>query len=257
MIRSVSTDRITFVGHATVLIEIAGARLLTDPVLRDRVLHIRRHAASPDPETWRDIDAVLISHAHADHYDPPSVRRVGSGAQVIAPAGTRLALGLHAITGATMASVGDVIEVGGARVEAVKAAHDGRRWPVGRRVDALGYLIEGNGRRVYFAGDTAPFKGLGDIATDIDIALLPISGWGPHVRKRAHLDPETAAEAAAALNPRVVVPIHWGTLLQVGLADRREELFEGRLRAFTEAMKRLAPGVELRALMPGESTGLG
>lgn len=249
--------RITFVGHATVLIEIAGVRLLTDPLLRDRVLHIRRHVPSPDPRTWRDIDAVLISHAHADHYDPPSVRRVGRGVRVIAPAGDRLALLLHGITGATMVEVGDVTEVGDAHIEAVKAAHDGRRWPMGRRIDALGYVIAGNGQRVYFAGDTAPFKGIGEIAADIDVALLPISGWGPHIRTRAHLDPETAAETAAALKPKVVVPIHWGTLLQIGLADRREELFDGRLQAFTEAMERLAPEVEVRALAPGESTTIG
>jgi L-ascorbate metabolism protein UlaG (beta-lactamase superfamily) len=249
-------DRITFVGHATLLIEIAGVRLLTDPVLRDRVLHIRRHAPSPDPDTWRDVDAVLISHGHADHYDPPSVRRVGRDVRVIAPAGTKVALGLHAITGATMVEVGDITQVGDARIEAVEAAHDGRRWPVGRRVDALGYVIAGNGHRVYFAGDTAPFEGIGEIAADIDFALLPISGWGPHVRTRAHLDPETAAETAAALKPRVVIPIHWGTLLQVGLENRRKELFDGRLQSFTEAMQRLAPEIEVRALQPGESTAI-
>ena len=54
------SDRLTFVGHSTVLFEVGGARLLTDPVLRDRLLHIRRHAPSPDPEVWRGVDAGLI-----------------------------------------------------------------------------------------------------------------------------------------------------------------------------------------------------
>jgi L-ascorbate metabolism protein UlaG (beta-lactamase superfamily) len=176
---------------------------------------------------------------------------------VIAPTGIRRALALHGITGATGVAAGDEVEVGGVRVRTVPALHDGRRWPVGPRADAVGYVIEGDGRRMYFAGDTAMFDGLGDVARDVDVAFLPISGWGKHVRAKRHLDPETAAEAAAALKPRMVVPIHWGTLLQAGLADRREELFEGRLRAFTTAMARVAPDVVVCVLRPGESTDLG
>ena len=156
----------------------------------------------------------------------------------------------------TELATGDALEIEGARVTAVRAHHDGRRWPIGRRITSIGYLVEANGRSVYFAGDTAPFDEIGEIAPDVDVALLPISGWGPSLHERLHLGPHTAAKAAAALRARVVIPIHWGTLLQIGLAKRRDDLFERPLREFAENMAKIAPEAELRALRPGESTTL-
>jgi L-ascorbate metabolism protein UlaG (beta-lactamase superfamily) len=250
------SDRITFVGHSTVLVELAGVRLLTDPVLRDRVLHIRRHAPAPDAESTRDIDAVLISHTHADHFDPSSLREVAP-ARLIVPAGSGRTMSRRGFNERTELAVGDGVEVDGVTVTAVRAHHDGRRWPVGRRIASVGYRIEANGRSIYFAGDTAPFAEIGDAAPDVDVALLPISGWGPNLHERFHLGPRTAAEAAAALRARVVIPIHWGTLLQVGLARRQEDLFERPLREFAANMAKLAPQAELRALRPGESMVLG
>ena len=70
-------DRITYVGHATVLLELGGVRLITDPLLRGRFIHVPRHAGLPDPAVAEQIDAVLISHLHADHLDPPSLRMIG------------------------------------------------------------------------------------------------------------------------------------------------------------------------------------
>jgi L-ascorbate metabolism protein UlaG (beta-lactamase superfamily) len=84
--------------------------------------------------------------------------------------------------------------------------------------------------------------------------MLPIAGWGPHLSEVHHLGPVTAAEAAAALAPRIVVPIHWGTLLRVGLGKRRDELLSGPAATFAAELERLAPAVELRVLRPGEST---
>ena len=70
-------ERITWVGHATVSLEIGGARLLTDPVLRPRVAHLRRHGPRPDPHVLAGLDAVLVSHLHLDHLDVPSLRMLG------------------------------------------------------------------------------------------------------------------------------------------------------------------------------------
>ena len=80
-------ERLTWVGHATVLLEIGGARLLTDPLLRTRLGHLRRHGAPPAPEVTQDIDAVLVSHVHLDHLDVRSLRSVARTARVIAPGG--------------------------------------------------------------------------------------------------------------------------------------------------------------------------
>src|SRR5262249_62274960 len=106
---------------------------------------------------------------------------------------------------------------GGARCAGAGGAHAARRLP-GAPADGLGFVLEG----VYFAGDTDLFDGMADIgAVGLDVALLPIWGWGPRL-PRGHLDPERAAEATRLLAPRVVIPIHWGTYLRVGM--RRDDL---------------------------------
>jgi L-ascorbate metabolism protein UlaG (beta-lactamase superfamily) len=255
MIRSV-TDRITFVGHSTVLIEIGGARFLTDPILRDRVLHIRRDADSPAPGSSRDINAILLSHTHADHLDPPSIRRVGRDTPILIPTGARRILARRRFPNLTEMSPGETVEVEGVQVTAVPAVHDGRRLPFGNHFDGIGFIATAGGRRVYFAGDTAPFPALADAVGSVDVALLPIAGWGPRLHIRHHLGPDTAAQAAAAIRPRIVIPIHWGTLLRIGLGSRRDEIIDRPMREFAAHLARLAPEVELRALRPGESTDL-
>src|SRR5215218_5826057 len=88
-IRGVSAgfERVTWIGHATALLELGGARLLTDPVLRDRVVHLRRHAASPAAGVADGIDAVLLSHLHLDHADVASLRRLPRDVAVLVPRG--------------------------------------------------------------------------------------------------------------------------------------------------------------------------
>ena len=79
-------DSLRWIGHSTVLVELDGVRLLTDPLLRNRVAHLRR-AAKVDPAALRGIDTVLISHLHYDHLDMPSLQRLGREMPVVAPRG--------------------------------------------------------------------------------------------------------------------------------------------------------------------------
>jgi L-ascorbate metabolism protein UlaG (beta-lactamase superfamily) len=248
-----SAEHLTFVGHSTVLLEIGGARVITDPVLRDRVLHIRRHGGAVAPDVVERIDAVLISHLHPDHLDPPSIRKLGKDTRVIAPVGSARLLRRYGFKRVDEVAAGDWAEVGDARINAVQVEHDGRRYPVGARVPALGYEVQGTST-IFFAGDTAPFDMSG--LSGIDVALLPIAGWGPTLREAHHLDARLAAEAAAAIGPRVAVPIHWGTLLRMGLGDRAHEILVRPAEKFTARMAELAPDVEARVLQPGESMPL-
>jgi L-ascorbate metabolism protein UlaG (beta-lactamase superfamily) len=174
----------------------------------------------------------------------------------VVPTGARRIVARRGISDLTEMSPGDSVEIAGAEVTAVPALHDGRRLPTGKRFDGVGYVIAAGGRRVYFAGDTAPFPALADAVGTVDVALLPIAGWGPRLHVRHHLDPETAAQAAAAIRPRIVIPIHWGTLLRMGLGSRRDEILDRPLRQFAANLAGIAPEVELRALRPGESTDL-
>lgn len=150
---------------------------------------------------------------------------------------------------------GEAIEVGGIEVGATVAIHDGRRHKIGPRVDAVGYLLRGAKRSVYFAGDTDLFASMDELADDLDAALLPIGGWGPRIGP-GHLDPGRAAEAASMLRPRLAIPIHWGTLLRFDLGRRAEELLHAPPRRFVAQLAERAPGVEAAVLEPGESVAL-
>ncbi len=251
-----SADRITYVGHATVLIELGGVRVLTDPVLRSHVLgFIRRQAPDPAPHLAVGIDAVLISHLHHDHLDFPSLRRLGRDVQVFVPAGAKRAFRLRRFERVTELRPGERAAVGELEVTATPAVHNARRYKFGPRVEAAGYVIAGHGRRVYFAGDTDVFPGMASLSGDLDVALLPIAGWGPDIGA-GHMDFQRAAEAAAMLRPRIAIPVHWGTFLRVGLGHRRADVLERPGRRFAAQLSQRAPAVKAVVLEPGESVEL-
>ena len=196
-------------------------------------------------------DAIVVSHAHHDHLDVPSLRRVAGDRPVIVPRGCGGILRCRGLREVIEAGVGDRLAVAGVCVEAVPAVHDGRRYPGGRRREALGYVLEGS-TSVYFAGDTGLFPGMRELAGRVDVAVLPIWGWGPRTGPD-HMDPERAAQAVAMIRPRVAIPIHWGTMAVVW--SRGGDPF-GPARAFSQAVARLAPHVEARVLAPGERASL-
>lgn len=235
--------RLRYIGHATVEIELDGVRLLTDPLLRKRVAHLRR--ASPvDARTLLQPDLVLISHAHLDHLDRASLRFV-SGARMVAPPGVGATLsGYHV----EELSAGDEVEVGPLVVRATHAEHEGGR-PPRREGPALGYAILGS-RRVFFAGDTDLFAEMEGLVPDLDLALLPIWGWGATLGRGKHMNPERAAEAVRRLRPKVVVPIHWGTYRPLHRSRRAEFLREPAV-AFERAVKAAGLDTEVRVLEPG------
>lgn len=219
------TVRVTYVGHASVAIELGGVTVLTDPVLTTRLKHLRRVGAPPadfDPGT---VDLVAISHQHHDHLHLPSLRRLPRTAHVVVPRGLAPRVARLGFEQVTEMAVGDTTPHGPVRITAVPAVHDDRRHPGARRVAPLGYLFEGPAdgetggpaddrerraiRSVYFAGDTALFDEMA--ALDPDLSLLPVWGWGPTLGE-GHLDPGTAADALALLGSPIAVPIHWGTL---------------------------------------------
>ena len=241
-------NRLTWLGHSTVLLELGGVRLLTDPVLRSRVVHLRRHG--PVPRTPEGIDGVLVSHLHYDHLDLASLRRVDSP-RAIVPAGAASVLRGAGFERVEELRAGDATEVGAVRIEATHAEHQGERRPGGPKADAIGFVVRGE-RSVYFAGDTDLFDGMGELGP-VDVALLPVAGWSPKLGP-GHLDAGRAARAAALLRPRLAVPIHWGTLHP--LTRARGEWFTHPPREFAAQVAELAPSVEVRVLSPGEALEL-
>jgi L-ascorbate metabolism protein UlaG (beta-lactamase superfamily) len=241
--------RLTYAGHSTLLIELDGLRILTDPVLGQRVLHINRVAPLPDPRVAERIDYVLVSHAHLDHLDIPSLRRLGPLTQFIVPAGTAHLLRRAGLPRVVEASPGDELELGGVTLTATPAVHSGFRPPFGPAAVAVGYVISGS-RRIYFAGDTDLFPGMADLAPGLDLALVPVWGWGPRLGP-GHLTPERAGVALQLLRPAVVVPIHWGTFWMMGLGPFLRDRITAPPRLFAAAAEALAPEVQVRVLEPG------
>jgi L-ascorbate metabolism protein UlaG (beta-lactamase superfamily) len=237
------------------VLDLAGARLITDPFLRRGLGPLRRQVPSPDPELLDGPDAVLISHIHRDHLDLPSLRGLRvDGPLVVPKGGGRLAA--RAWTGEVIeVAAGDSVEVGALAVRAVPAHHDGRRDMWRRPVPALGYLISGvGGEAVYFAGDTDLFDEMAEFGP-LRLALLPVWGWGPKLGP-GHLDPARAAQALELLRPRLAVPIHWGTYFPAGMARRWGRHLSDPPLAFERLAREAAPDVEVRVLEPGSSTKL-
>lgn len=240
--------KLTWLGHATVVIDTAGGRLVTDPVLRGRIAHLRRHAAPVTaPE---DVDAVLLSHLHHDHLDIPSLRMLD--ARVVAPPGSERALRKLRLDVSEL-DVGQRLAVADAEVTAVRALHDGRRSPLAKRRDddAIGFVIAADGQRLYFAGDTELFDGMRALQP-LDVALVPIWGWGPRLGP-GHMNPGEAAAALALLRPTVAVPIHWGTFLPIGRYRRYRELLRRPVDEFRSRATELAPEIRIEVVEPGGS----
>lgn len=244
-------DRITFLGHSTVLIEMEGTRLLTDPVLGHVLWSIRRRAPSVAAHHLDQVDAVFISHGHFDHLDLKSLRALPGTPIVIVPAGLGRIVGRTGLGEVHEMQAGERLRLGELELEMVPAAHGRRRSPRVTSSGALGCLVSGHAT-VYFAGDTDVLPAWEGLAGRVDVALLPVGGWGLRLG-RGHLDPEMAARAAAVLRPSVAVPIHWGTLSPLGLHGVMGHRFHAPGPAFAEAVARLAPGVTVHVLAPGAS----
>jgi L-ascorbate metabolism protein UlaG (beta-lactamase superfamily) len=248
-----SSDRVTWVGHATTVVELDDVRLITDPLLRRRIGVLRWHGPPPASSITTDLDALLISHLHHDHADVPSLRKIDRDVQAFGPAGAGEFLEGLGFRAVSELSPGDSNAIGSITLTAVEADHP-NKGRFERGGEAIGFLLSGS-RRIYFAGDTDLFDGMNGLGSDLDLALLPIWGWGPNIGV-GHLDPERAARAAALLSPRMVVPIHWGTLYPLGLARLRPGPLHSPPEEFSAAMQVLAPQVEARVLAPGDALSL-
>lgn len=242
-----------FVGHATVVVDLDGVRLLTDPLLRNRVAHLRR-VAPVEARALRGVDAVLVSHAHYDHLDLPSLEKLGKKLPIVVPRGLGGLLRKRKFESVLEIELGESFSIGALEVRAVKAEHDRSRGPFGVSADPIGYVVSGSSS-VYFAGDTDLFEGMADLGP-VDVALIPIWGWGPGLGA-GHLDPERAARAAALIRPGRVVPIHWGTYFPIHLGLRGAPTFlELPPARFLAEMRKTAPEVTVTVLRPGEGVEL-
>jgi L-ascorbate metabolism protein UlaG (beta-lactamase superfamily) len=236
---------LTWLGHSCAVIQLDGHLIVTDPVFRDRIVHLRRKA----PVDSAVLDVILVSHSHHDHLDLPSLDRLDLGAQVLVPTGAGGLLRRRGFRFVREVVPGDEVGIGSLRVRVTHAEHaSGFRMGTGK-THPVGYVIAGT-QTVYFAGDTDLFPGMGSLGR-VDVALLPIAGWGPRL-PAGHLDPARAVEALELIEPRLAIPIHWGTY-----APWRPPRGDDKpAKAFAELAATVVPAVDVRVLRPGQSCGL-
>lgn len=245
--------RLTWIGHATVVIDIEGVRVLTDPLLRRHAGPLRRVGPRPDPQAWRGTDTVLVSHLHSDHASLASLRMLAGVPMLTGRANARW------LRGRVGARVPDLAEqawarVGDIEVRLVRADHGSRPMPH-RPNGAHGHLVRGAGTRVWFAGDTSVYAEMVELPElaggRIDIALLPIAGWGPRL-SAGHMGPREAVDACELVRPRAVLPIHFGTLHPPGFGLVSLEWMQQPLVDFERELTQRCPDVTLlRAALGG------
>ncbi|MGK2877009.1 MAG: MBL fold metallo-hydrolase [Solirubrobacterales bacterium] len=244
-----------FAGHSTTLVELDGVRVLSDPLFRSSLLHLQRQAPLVDIERYGTPDVLLISHSHMDHLDKRSLKLVDKSARAIVPndsAKLMRGLGFKDVVGV---SDGDVVEAGGLRIRAVHADHHGSRMPWSTAAETIGFVVEGS-QSFYYAGDTDLYDEMADLGPGIDLALIPVWGWGPKLGA-GHLDPLRAAKAVELIGPRVAVPVHWGGYLPAGMAKRRPDLLVEPPRKFRRIVEESSTtDARVELIEPGEEIAI-
>jgi L-ascorbate metabolism protein UlaG (beta-lactamase superfamily) len=212
---------LTWIGHSSFLINLEGTTILTDPVFSEKVgvsllglakIGLRRFVPPAlQMDDLPPVDLVLVSHAHMDHYDIPSLERLRRDVPIIMARDTSEFVDDIGFSNLHELDWGQTAEVDGVRIEAVPVKHWGRRYPWDRDRGYNGLLLTKHKRSVLFAGDTAYTE---QVALTLkerrpDVVMLPIGGYDPYIAN--HASPEQAWDIFHEVNARYLVPMHWRT----------------------------------------------
>ncbi len=210
-----------WIGHSTVLIRVAGMNILTDPVFSARIginlgpftLGVKRLVdPAVEPREMPVPDLILLSHAHMDHLDRPSLRKLENRkTTIITAVGTSDLLRVKRYQAVHELRWGESRRVGAANVRAFEVKHWGARTRTDTHRGYNGYLIEAGGCRIIFGGDTAYTDLFRQVRTSkpVDLAIMPIGAYNPWIH--AHCNPEQALAMANHTAAEFVLPVHHRT----------------------------------------------
>lgn len=249
--------RVTWLGHSSVLVEIDGARVLTDPLLSERASPVdwtgpKRWYPSPIPlEKLPPIDAVVISHDHYDHLDQRTIARIKDwDTKFVVPLGVGADLAYWGVPASKIVELDwwDVAPIGNLAIHLTPARHASGRGVTDRDAKLWGgYMLVGTNHRVYYSGDSGLFPGLRDVGIrfgPIDLTMIEIGQYDA-AWPDWHMGPEQAIMAHQMVQGRLFLPVHWGA---IALASHGwTEPIERALAAATNA------GISIVTPKPGES----
>lgn len=255
----------TWIGHSTFLLQVAGLNILTDPIFSPYcspfpIPRLRR--AVPPALTIRELpplDLILLSHAHYDHLDHPSLRQLGPSIPIACPLGLGSVLHRWGFPQAVEFGWGDRGELGAAQIISLPVQHGAARTAFDRNATLwCGWMLDISGRRIFFAGDTGYAPYFPDLLAQfapVDLALLPIGAYAPRwFMQPLHMNPTEAVQTHGDLRAQVSIAMHWGTFrltdepLDAPPAQLRHAL---ALSSIPESAFRIAGFGETIALSPG------
>jgi len=217
--------RITFLGHASFLIELGGLLFVTDPQFSDRLILFRRHRRAHPPD--KPVDAILVSHSHIDHLEKRSLLSLSGSPVVFAPRYSGKVLKMWGVKDRVLVEPGKRFLFKEVEIYPFSVRHGEHRLLSFLRLDeAVGYVI---GRKVLFIGDTGYF----DLSYlkqmfNLTVAIIPIGGGAPYfIYRRVHMDSREALSMFDDLGARYMVPSHWGSFI-VGLEHPDRPIWELR-----------------------------
>ncbi|MBI5181287.1 MAG: MBL fold metallo-hydrolase [Nitrospirae bacterium] len=249
----------TFIGHATYRIAWQDFVVLTDPFFSRRASPFswfgpkRKVLPAVSMEEMGRVDVILISHNHYDHLDELSVSYWGNKALFVVPLGLKKWFNERGITKVIELDWGKQVKIGDAKITALPLMHwSKRKWSDDRESLWAAYVIQKNGRSIYFAGDTGYgplFKLASELFPSIDAAILPIGGYEPRdVLGQNHINPEEAVQALLDLNAKIGLGNHWGTIQLT-----EEPMDEPPIRLAEAVSKAGLPKERFLVLQTGES----